>query len=125
MSLTFPIGQRFLPTLPSEPKLPSTPRAAMNFVGAQIRSVVSQSRGNPRKVTDATRDARRAVCKSNTCGFYRATDGRCAHKRCGCPVSRRGIIESKTELFSEYCPAIPSLWGPGELAGQTQPQNPI
>ena len=115
-ALTFQQGARLLPMPTTEPKLPSVPQRAMNFTRSIARGVVSQTKGNPRNVTPETRDIRRARCKSNTCGNYRASDGRCAHPRCGCPVSNRGLIESKTELFHEFCPANPSQWGPGEIS---------
>lgn len=121
--MTFAKGKRFIflpthtPNAP-EPELPSARRMAVNFARSVARSAISQVRGNPRHVSEATRDARRARCVANVCGFYRASDGRCAHARCGCPVSQRGLIESKTELFSERCPADPSQWGAGEITNE-------
>lgn len=113
MTLTFQKAREFLPKPVTEPALPSLPERARNFTRSIARGVVSQLGGNPRHVTDATRDARRAICKSNACGKYRESDGRCAHPRCGCPVSKRGLIESKTELFHEFCPE--KLWFIGEI----------
>lgn len=123
-AISFKPGARFL-AVPrqgdTEHQLPSRVRQALNFGRSIVRSAVSQSQGNPRHVTNETRDTRRAICKSNDCGFFRATDGRCANPRCGCPTQGRGIIESKTELFSEFCPAHPRLWGPGEIYQIKQP----
>lgn len=118
MTLTFQKGRAFLPKpITGELALPSLPARARNFTRSVARGVVSQARGNPRNVTEATRDARRAKCVANVCGKYRASDGRCAHPLCGCPVSKRGLIESKTELFHEFCPNNPTQWGPGEHPG--------
>lgn len=117
MSAVFSRGKRFLTVgmqSASEPSLPSLRSQALNFTKALARSAVSVARGNPLKVSDATRDQRRAKCLA--CSFYRKSDGRCSHVLCGCPVSKRGIIESKTELFAEYCPKIPMEWGRGEIA---------
>lgn len=115
MSATFPIGKRFvfLPRqLPKKKErgLPSLGRRAVNFGKAIVRNKISQLSGNPRAVSEATKLARREKCKANSCGNYRLSDDRCA--KCGCPTSKRGIIESKTELFAEFCPV--GLWGPGE-----------
>lgn len=117
-AISFKPGPRFLivAQFEKEKQLPSLPRMAANLVRSQLRSVASQARGNARLVTDETRDARRAICRSNVCGFYRESDGRCGHRLCGCPTQGRGIIESKTELFSEFCPE--RKWLPGEMAGQ-------
>lgn len=121
MSAVFQVGKSFLPVTPikrtpqTERALPSLPRQAVNFGRALVRSQISQMRGNPRNVSSETKRLRREKCISNSCGFYRASDGRCAHIKCGCPVSRRGLIESKTEIFAEMCPADPPQWGPGEI----------
>lgn len=116
-AIAFKKGKTFLlvPQFQGEKPLPSLPRMAANLARAQARSAVSQLRGNPRHVSEETRDARRALCRENVCGFYRQDVDRCANPKCGCPVSHRGLVESKTELYSEFCPATPRRWTAGEM----------
>jgi hypothetical protein len=111
MSLAFSKGQKFLPkpSARTEPPLPSAIAQALNFGKSIYRAASSVAHGNPLKLSEATVERRREIC--NACEFYRASDGRCS--KCGCPTSNRGIILSKTELFSEFCPV--GKWGPGEI----------
>lgn len=113
MNLTFTKGRKFLvPGIREEVSLPPMYQQAQNFCGAVVRSTKSVVAGNPLKVTDATKEARQAICRSNKCGKYRGSDDRCG--MCGCPISARGAITSKTELFAESC--VFNFWRAGEMA---------
>lgn len=120
--MSFKPGQRFLvvPTgdeaKPERP-LPSRGRQAINFGRAILRAGMSALNGNPLTVSEETVAARQAICEA--CEFFRPSDGRCAHRNCGCFTSERRIIAKKTELFSEFCPDEPAKWGPGEISNRT------
>ena len=121
MSLTFAKRGKFVfaPTMPAiEPQLPPLMQQARNFGDAFVRSVKSVAKGNPLKVSDATKAKRQEICRSNACGKYRASDDRCS--MCGCPLSKRGFITAKTELFAEFCKL--NFWRAGEMAsGELKP----
>jgi hypothetical protein len=82
------------------PAMPSLARQAMNLAGSVVRHVAA---GMPR-ATEAQRDARLKICRSNECGQF--VGGRCA--LCGCYLSVR------VGLANEACPHDPPMWGPVE-----------
>lgn len=83
-----------LPARPdaAEPALPSVTRQAANFARASVRHVADgRVKAAPELVA-----ARLAACA--VCERFRASDRRCAHRACGCPVDR------KARYRSESCP---------------------
>lgn len=102
----------------AEPRLPSLARQARNFVRALIRHAhAGRPVADPGLVA-----ARLAVCRA--CELYRASDGRCAHRDCGC------VLEAKARWLTERCPlgrwpapqARPAQApAPGDPAGGTSP----
>lgn len=113
--MTFAIGRNILPrpSEKSEPALPSIPRRSMNAAKSIAQATANFVKGQPMRVSDATKAKRTAICRSNTCGKYRASDDHCS--KCGCPVQGGKPIDGIAELFFKRCPMNPPLWGPGEM----------
>jgi hypothetical protein len=93
--------------------LPGLVRQAVNLAGAVVQHVVA---GAP-PASEEERERRLAICRANTCGFYREID-RCAHAKCGCH------LEIKASWADQRCPLDPPRWGPivrTAQASQTRP----
>ncbi|ODU25071.1 MAG: hypothetical protein ABS95_01070 [Verrucomicrobia bacterium SCN 57-15] len=78
--------------------LPSLPRQAVNASGAILRVAKAVIKRQPIWLTPAKREEHQAICRSNQCGFFRESDQRCGHPRCGC------FTRLKTLLTTEECP---------------------
>lgn len=96
--MTFPVGRTII-SKPGEPALPPFRTVAGNAFKAAGRVVAATMQGKTIWLTPAKSAANRAICESNQCGFYRASDQRCAHPNCGC------FAKLKTRLATEDCPA--------------------
>jgi hypothetical protein len=74
-------------------------RLAVNAGQAAGRVIKATVKGETVWLTPAKSSEHKAICESNQCGFYRVSDQRCAHPRCGC------FTRLKTLLATESCPA--------------------
>jgi hypothetical protein len=81
---------------PTEPALPSWPRMAANYVGAQLAAVAS----GWQEVDAGTKAARLAVCRS--CDRYRPSEVRCAE--CGCFLDDGIWGKGRASLAAMACP---------------------
>lgn len=109
------------PSTPTaEPALPGAIRTGANFAKALIGRATD---GRP-MLDDATAHARLAICKAcvGPDGFYRESDGRCAHKDCGCYLEI-GPTGGPGKVFwpEQFCPigkwgAVP-IEGPASIGG--------
>lgn len=108
MTLVFPKGKRIL-ALPgseiAEPSLPSKREMAVNLARAVAVTIEGKARGENIYVDDETAARRLEACRG--CEFFRASDTRCAHAKCGCRLS--GLL-SKTKLKHQRCPDTPPKW---------------
>jgi hypothetical protein len=86
-------------TTPSNPGLATTIR---NVVGAANRVIHAALQGQP-VFADKDEAARRlAICESNVCGVYDATNGRCISCTC--------FVKWKTSLSTEQGKCPKALW---------------
>jgi hypothetical protein len=93
-----------------EPALPSWPRMAANYVGAQLAAAAS----GWQEVDAGTKAARLLICEACTGpgGYFRPSDRRCSHPKCGC------YMDAKAGLAAMACPI--GKWpavGPGSVGG--------
>jgi hypothetical protein len=79
-----------------EPALPSLPVRARNLAVQSAKEAAAIASGVP-AVTEEEAGRRLAICKSNVCGFWRASDETCS--QCGCPMVK------KSPWRSARCPA--------------------
>lgn len=79
-----------------EAPLPGIGVQARNLATAAVDVVRGLVAGSGLKADDAEKARRRAICVSNACGQYRASDDRCA--ACGC------WKRAKTWLTASRCP---------------------
>lgn len=111
--MTFAVGTKIL--IPSrkdagEPALPSKARIAKNFVRTVIVTAAGAVAGEDIFTDDATAAARMELCRG--CEFFRASDERCAHRKCGCYLN--GQLLAKTKLKGQRCPDTPPKWREGK-----------
>jgi hypothetical protein len=82
----------------AEPPLPSIPAMAANAVQA-ARAVGRDFAATGRIAVDkATADRRASVCRGCD-AWYRPSDERCSHPKCGC------FLRLKRWLWAQTCPA--------------------
>lgn len=98
---TFPIGKRVFIPRAVEPELPPLGRQAVNFVRAVMTEGKSIIQGNSPTVPAEIAAERYAICKACE-EYFRPSDGRCAHPKCGCKLN--GDILAKTKLYGQKCP---------------------
>lgn len=107
---------RGAPCKRQEPSLPSMGRRLVNVTKAIGRSVARVAAGRPVLVSDEVQAERQAICESNKCGAYRASDKTCSVCGCGC----RGKVLNKTRYAAERCPKQPPLWSESKLDEPSQ-----
>lgn len=78
-----------------EPALPPLPVRARNLAIQSAKEAVAIATGVP-AIADKEASRRLTICKSNICGFWRASDETCS--QCGCPMVK------KTPWRSAACP---------------------
>ena len=84
-----------------ERELPSLARRAVNLVKAAGEVVKSTTEGNAIFVDEETLAARMGHCRpaeGEPCEFWRASDEKCAHPKCGC------WMKAKVRLKAMKCP---------------------
>jgi hypothetical protein len=92
------------------PSLPSWPRMAANFVGAQLAAAAT----GWQEVNPEAKAARLVICESciGPGGYFRPSDRRCSHPKCGC------YMDIKAGLAAMACPT--GKWpavGSGNVGG--------
>lgn len=80
-----------------EKPLPKPGQLAINAAKAAVRNVGGLLANGHVFSKEEVTEKRREICKG--CEFYRASDDRCAHPKCGC------YLRFKTALVAEKCPA--------------------
>jgi hypothetical protein len=94
----------------SQPALPSWPRMAANYVGAQLTAAST----GWQEVDAGTKAARLSICEAciGPGGYFRPSDRRCSHPKCGC------YMDVKAGFAAMACPI--GKWpavGPGSVGG--------
>lgn len=84
-----------LPRPGAEPKLPGVLRLVHNALRASASTGRDLAAGRGLG-SDDLRAARRPICLA--CDFFRASDERCSHPKCGC------YLRLKTYLVGQKCP---------------------
>jgi hypothetical protein len=106
-----------LRTKTQEPRLPGKGRLMLNAAGAALRAGKAAVKAQP--VLRSLEEARACLEKCKTSGpeggpclFFRASDLRCAHQRCGCFLNPEQVtpLPSKTRIATEHCPLTPPQW---------------
>ncbi len=84
-----------------EPPLPSLPRMAANLASSMAVVGMGVLMGDQVERTKAEIDQIASICKACP-DWYRPSDNRCAHSKCGCHLER------KQRLAALHCPI--ALW---------------
>lgn len=86
------------PAVKKEPALPSALNMAKNVAQSAKRNIRSIITGNRLSRPQDEIDRIHGICKACPGGFYRASDDRCSHFKCGC------FLKAKRWLKAESCP---------------------
>ncbi len=76
--------------------LPSVKALAVNAARSMVRNVAAMASGNRLNALSEVAKERLNICAG--CEFFRASDERCSHPKCGC------FLKLKTWLRAEKCP---------------------
>ena len=99
-----------------EKPLPSLLQRMGNATKAVVNTAKRALKRLPIFASKEEAEKRLAICQTNQCGFYRASDMHCSHKECGCLLGSKLTTvnkfgrPAKTALAGEKCPE--GYWGP-------------
>lgn len=96
------VGTLPLPETETEPQKPRLARRVLNYGEAVVKHVIAGAK----HATSTEASRRESVCRSNICGYFRASDATCAD--CGCP------LRNKTAWSEQRCPL--GLWDSPSLS---------
>lgn len=107
--MNFAIGKAVITR--KEPSLPPLHKQIVNASVAVVKVGKAKIDGRPIWLTPAQAEENRQICESG-CKYFRTSDKRCAHPKCGCFTRLKG------RLATEDCPE--GLFGPNAKSQTTQ-----